>query len=31
LLGGRASEEIFFDDISTGAENDIQEATRLPA
>jgi cell division protease FtsH len=29
LLGGRASEEIFFDDISTGAENDIQEATRL--
>ena len=29
LLGGRASEEIFFDDISTGAENDIQEATKL--
>jgi cell division protease FtsH len=29
LLGGRASEEIFFDDISTGAQNDIQEATRL--
>ncbi len=29
LLGGRASEEVFFDDISTGAENDIQEATRL--
>jgi cell division protease FtsH len=29
LLGGRSSEEIFFDDISTGAENDIQEATRL--
>ena len=29
LLGGRASEELFFDDISTGAENDIQEATRL--
>jgi cell division protease FtsH len=29
LLGGRASEEIFFDDISTGAENDIQQATRL--
>jgi ATP-dependent metalloprotease FtsH len=27
LLGGRASEELFFDDISTGAENDIQEAT----
>lgn len=29
LLGGRASEEIFFDDVSTGASNDIQEATRL--
>jgi cell division protease FtsH len=29
LLGGRASEEIFFDDISTGAENDIQQATKL--
>lgn len=29
LLGGRASEEIFFDDISTGASNDIQQATRL--
>ena len=29
LLGGRSSEEIFFDDISTGAENDIQQATRL--
>lgn len=29
LLGGRVSEEIFFDDISTGASNDIQEATKL--
>lgn len=29
LLGGRTSEEIFFDDVSTGAENDIQRATRL--
>ena len=29
LLGGRTSEEIFFDDISTGASNDIQEATRI--
>ena len=29
LLGGRVSEEIFFKDISTGASNDIQEATRL--
>ena len=28
-LGGRSSEEIFFDDISTGAQNDIEEATRL--
>ena len=29
LLGGRASEEIFFGDVTTGASNDIQEATRL--
>ncbi len=29
LLGGRVSEEIFLDDITTGAENDIQRATRL--
>lgn len=29
LLGGRTSEEIFFEDVSTGASNDIQEATRL--
>jgi cell division protease FtsH len=29
LLGGRSAEELFFDDISTGASNDIQEATRL--
>ncbi|MBP5092002.1 MAG: ATP-dependent zinc metalloprotease FtsH [Bacilli bacterium] len=29
LLGGRTSEEIFFKDVSTGASNDIQEATRL--
>lgn len=29
LLGGRTSEEIFFQDVSTGASNDIQEATRL--
>jgi cell division protease FtsH len=29
LLGGRTSEEIFFDDVSTGASNDIEEATRL--
>ncbi len=29
LLGGRASEEIFFQDVSTGASNDIEQATRL--
>ena len=29
LLGGRTSEEIFFKDVSTGASNDISEATRL--
>lgn len=29
FLGGRASEEIFFDDISSGASNDIEQATRL--
>ncbi len=28
-LGGRSSEEVFFDDISTGAQNDIEEATRI--
>ncbi len=28
-LGGRSSEEIFFNDISTGAQNDISVATRL--
>lgn len=29
LLGGRASEEIFFDDVSTGASNDIEKATHI--
>ncbi len=29
FLGGRTSEEIFFDDVSTGASNDIQQATRI--
>ncbi len=29
LLGGRTSEEIFFGDVSTGASNDIEQATRL--
>ncbi len=28
-LGGRTSEEIFFGDISTGASNDIEMATKL--
>ncbi len=28
-LGGRAAEEIVLDDISTGASNDIQQATRI--
>ncbi|MBR2578429.1 MAG: ATP-dependent zinc metalloprotease FtsH, partial [Erysipelotrichaceae bacterium] len=28
-MGGRAAEEIFFDDISTGASGDIQAATRI--
>ena len=29
LLGGRAAEEVMFDDITTGASNDIQRATAL--
>ncbi|MCR5308736.1 MAG: ATP-dependent zinc metalloprotease FtsH [Bacilli bacterium] len=29
FLGGRASEEIFFDDITSGASNDIEQATYL--
>ncbi len=29
LLGGRTSEEVFFDDVSTGAQNDIEVATRI--
>jgi cell division protease FtsH len=28
-LGGRASEEIFFQKISTGAQNDLQQITRI--
>ena len=28
-LGGRSSEEIFFDDVSTGAHNDIEVANRI--
>lgn len=29
LLGGKASEEIFFNDLSTGAQNDLEVATHL--
>jgi cell division protease FtsH len=29
LLGGRASEDIFFGDISTGAGNDLEKATEI--
>jgi len=29
LLGGRAAEEIFFTDITTGAANDLERATEL--
>ncbi len=28
-LGGRTSEEIFFDDVSSGAQNDIEMATQI--
>ena len=28
-LGGRSAEEVFFDDISTGAQNDIEVATQI--
>ncbi|KAI4453365.1 metalloprotease m41 ftsh [Holotrichia oblita] len=29
FLGGRTSEEIFFDDVTTGAHSDIEQATRI--
>ena len=29
LLGGRSSEEVFFQDVSTGASNDIERATQI--
>ncbi len=29
LLGGRASEDIFLEDISTGAQNDLERATKI--
>jgi cell division protease FtsH len=28
-MGGRAAEEIFFQDITSGASNDLQVATQL--
>ncbi|MBM7623868.1 ATP-dependent zinc metalloprotease FtsH [Sporohalobacter salinus] len=29
LLGGRVAEEVFLDDISTGAQNDLERATEI--
>ncbi|NPA07300.1 MAG: ATP-dependent zinc metalloprotease FtsH [Chloroflexi bacterium] len=29
LLGGRAAEELVFDDVTTGAANDLEQVTRL--
>ena len=29
LLGGRAAEEIVFDTVTTGAANDIEQATNI--
>jgi len=29
MLGGRASEEVVFDEVSTGAQDDIKRATEL--
>ena len=29
LLGGRVAEEMIFDDVSTGAQNDLQKATEI--
>ncbi|WP_408955455.1 ATP-dependent zinc metalloprotease FtsH [Natroniella sp. ANB-PHB2] len=29
LLGGRIAEEVFLDDISTGAQNDLERATKI--
>ena len=28
-MGGRTAEEIFFGDVSSGAHNDIEQATRI--
>src|SRR5207247_5392537 len=29
MLGGRAAEEVVFDEVTTGAENDLEHATAL--
>jgi len=29
IMGGRAAEKLIFDEVSSGAENDLKEATRL--
>ncbi len=29
LMGGRVAEEVFFGDVTSGAQNDIQQATRI--
>jgi ATP-dependent Zn protease len=29
LLGGRVAEEMIFNDVSTGAQNDLQKATEI--
>ena len=29
LTGGRAAEEVIFDSVTTGASNDIEQATKL--
>jgi cell division protease FtsH len=31
LLAGTVAEEMIFDDISTGAQNDLERATEMPA
>ena len=30
LLGGRVAEELVFEEISTGAQNDLQRASKSP-
>ena len=29
LFGGRAAEELYFDDVTTGAHNDFEKATKI--